>query len=217
MRFCSTDLEPTAAGEWVAISGAFGAEPAQLIFTAEQIEFPDSPADLPSVLGRLDQSEIAAVAEAVEQARFLSPSIESIIANFDPGIALHGVRPLLSSATLVCRCSGGDETFAEVLARTLSEQLTVPVEIEWMAESSTSYGSVGRLRSEPANFDAEVRRRLGLDDAGDRATCRFPYLGAVIQTEHGPGVLLSISMRHQHATIRLDSGNEVTLSLNDLP
>jgi hypothetical protein len=216
MRFCRTNLVDLSPGEWVALSGAYGEEPAQVAFTAEQIEFPDAPTDLPHILRRLSLAEITSLSDIVERAQALMPSLKAIVAQVDPAVVVVGVRFTVAAKTLVCRCSSRGVVAAEALARTLSEQLSLPVEIDGSSVSTASYGSVGRLRSNALDLDATIRARMGLEESDPLASPRLPHLGAVIQTPQGPGVLLSISMRHQSATIRLDSGSETMIPLNDV-
>lgn len=79
------------------------------------------------------------------------------------------------------------------------------------------YGSLGRIHPRTTDLDAHIRARLGLDPPGDLAvTPDLPHLGATVQTAHGPGVLLAVSMRHQSATVRLESGEEIRLPVGDL-
>ena len=216
MRFCLNNVDDVRAGEWVVLSGAFGEEPAQIVFNAEQTEFSDRSPDLTPILRRLIHAEVAALSDIVERAQTLTGPLKVIVARFDPTVVVVGVRFTLAAKTLVCRCSSGDAVAADALARTLSEQLFVPVEIERCSASSASYGSVGRLRSIALDLDATIRARLGLEESELPAPPRLPHLGTVIETAHGPGVLLSISMRHQSATIRLQSDLEVTLPLIDV-
>ena len=217
LHFCLTDLEDVQAGDWVALSGAYGEEPAQIVFNAEQVEFPDLPADLPLIRRRLIYAELASLSDNVERAQALTSPLRAIVAQVDPGVVVVGIRFTLAAKTLVCRCSSGGAVATDALARTLSEQLSVPVEIEWGSGSSASYGSLGRLRSVALDLDATIRARLGLEESELPAPPTLPHLGTVIETAQGPGVLLSISMRHQSATIRLGSGEETVLPLNDLP
>jgi hypothetical protein len=79
------------------------------------------------------------------------------------------------------------------------------------------FGSLGRLRPSIVDLDAHIRARLGLDPPGDLPVSpELPRLGAIVPTAHGPGVLLSVSMRHQSATIRLDSGEEIRVPVGEL-
>ena len=216
LHFCLTDLEGVQAEDWVVLSGAYGEEPAQIVFNAEEVEFPDLPAELPLIRRRLIQAEFASLSDSVERAQALTSPLRAIVAQVDPGVVVVGVRFTLAAKTLICRCSSGGAA-ADTLARTLSEQLSVPVEIEWGSGSSALYGSVGRLRSIALDLDVTIRARLGLEESELPAPPNLPHLGTVIETAQGLGVLLSISMRHQSATIRLDSGEETVLPLNDLP
>ena len=79
------------------------------------------------------------------------------------------------------------------------------------------FGSLGRLHPRMSDLDGYIRKRLRLDPSGDvPVSPELPRLGAVIQTAHGPGILLSLSMRHQTATIRLESGEEIWVAVDDL-
>jgi hypothetical protein len=79
-------------------------------------------------------------------------------------------------------------------------------------DSATArFGSLGRLRQGVTDLDAHIRARLRIDQAPE-----LPHLGAIVQTPHGPGTLLSVSMRHQTATIRLESGKEIRMPVGDL-
>jgi hypothetical protein len=79
------------------------------------------------------------------------------------------------------------------------------------------FGSLGRLRPSITDLDAHIRVRLGMDPPGDLPVSpELPHLGAIVPTAHGPGVLLSVSMHHQSATIRLESGEEIRLPVEEL-
>ncbi|HEX7101230.1 MAG TPA: hypothetical protein VF201_01175 [Nitrolancea sp.] len=79
------------------------------------------------------------------------------------------------------------------------------------------FGSLGRLRPLMTDLDKHIRVRLGLDPPGALPVSpELPHLGAIVQTAHGPGVLLSVSMRHQSATVRLESGEEIRVPVEDL-
>lgn len=76
---------------------------------------------------------------------------------------------------------------------------------------SARFGSLGRFHPRMTDLDAHIRARLRIDQTPD-----LPHLGAIVQTGHGPGVLLGISMRHQSATIRLGSGEEIRVPIGEL-
>ncbi len=73
------------------------------------------------------------------------------------------------------------------------------------------FGSLGRFHPRFTDLDTHVRERLRLDRAP-----ALPRLGATVQTPGGTGILLSVSMRHQSATIRLESGEEVRVPVEEL-
>ena len=82
---------------------------------------------------------------------------------------------------------------------------------------SVRFGSLGRLLPRMNDLDAHIRVRLGLDPPVDQpVTPDLPHLGDTIETTHGPGVLLSVSMLHQSATIRLESGEEIQVPVGEL-
>jgi hypothetical protein len=79
------------------------------------------------------------------------------------------------------------------------------------------FGSLGRLQPRVTNLDAYIRQRLRLDPPGALPVSPdLPHLGATIQTADGSGILLAVSMRHQSATIRLESGEEIRVPVAEL-
>lgn len=143
MHFCRSDIEDLQIGDWVELDG----QPARIVFSSDQVEYREAPADLPRVCRRLTPDEVA--------------NISAVARSEEP--------------------------------------------------PSVSFGSLGRLHPRTPDLDAHIRHRLRLGE-----TPILPRLGTIIQTAHGPGVLLSVSMRHQSATIRLESGEEVRVPVEEL-
>jgi hypothetical protein len=143
LRFCRSDLDNLQVGDWVDLDG----DRARIVIGPDQVEYPDTPTDLPHIRRRLTPDEIA-------------------------------------SLTPVTRADD---------------------------HATVRYGSLGRLHPRITDLDAHIRDRLRIDREPE-----FPHLGAIVQTTHGPGILLSVSMRHQSATIRLESGAEIRVAVGEL-
>ena len=219
LRFYEARLADPALGDWVAIPGPAGEEPAQVVVTPQQVAAERLPRPLPAVTRRLSAEEIARVAELTAQARAaLDRAIDVVRAGGLP-VFLTGLRFTLDGSTALVSYRGDEEQMA-VLASTLAGALGLPVhpEREGPLEPAAEhlFGGVGRLRIQEDDLDVIVAARFDTPGPEAFAPEGLPRIGSRVQTPDGPGILLSVSTRHWHATVRLDTGTEVTVPIADL-
>src|SRR5690606_21637317 len=134
-------------------------------------------------------------------------------------VFLTGLRLTLDGSTALVSYRGEEEQTA-TLAGTLAGALGLPVHVEREGPLEPAaehlFGGVGRLRIQADDLDAIVAARFDTPGSETFAPEGLPRIGRRVQTPDGPGIVLSVSPRHWQATVRLDSGTEVTVPIADL-
>jgi len=219
VRFCEARLPDPALGDWISIPGPAGEEPAQVVVTPQQVVLERLPRPLPAVTRRLTHEEIRRVADLTEQARAALDRALDVVREAGLPVFLTGLRLTLDGATALVSYRGGEEQ-AGTLTCTLAGALGLPVhaEREGPLEPAAEhlFGGVGRLRIQEDDLDVIVAARFDTPGPEAFAPEGLPRIGSRVQTPDGPGILLSVSTRHWHATVRLDTGTEVTVPIADL-
>lgn len=219
VRFCESRLPDPALGDWVAVPGPAGEEPAQIVVTPQQVALARLSSPLPTVTRRLTEEEIDRVVDLTKRARAaLDQALDAVREAGLPAF-LTSLRFTLDGATALVSYRGRPEEMA-ALADLLSASLHVPVHVEREGPLEQAaehlFGGVGRLRTAADNLEAIVAARFDPVGPGTFAPEGLPRVGSRVQTPAGTGTLQSVSTRHWQATVELDSGAEVTVPVADL-
>ena len=203
-------VEMLAAGDWVALDGPLGGEPAHVVIAPEQILLVgETPPELR--LRRLSAEEQARLPGLAELALELSQRAAEILAELRESLRVTGLRVTLANAAVI-ECWGQPSQLPVVqLARQLAERLGRPVSLDVLGEQQPASlaGSLGRLAQEGFDLSRLARERLGIvtGKVAPLRPGRYPRLGHRVATPIGPGIVLSVSTRHQTVTVELDDGS----------
>ncbi len=216
VRFCSTPLADLRGGEWVVASGPFGDEPGQVLFGAQRVASPNRlPAAFvaPRRLTPLEREQIPALIRRVTES---FDAVRAVLLQLDPEAEISSLRLSLDGSTLLLRVFGTTGDRSASLVETLSRRLGISVNVEWTDRPAHTFGSLGHVDSAD-DERALVLARLKIDEVASTSFPNgWPRLGQVVGTPQGPGRLRSVSVRHNSATIRLDSGDQIELPVVEL-
>jgi len=216
LRFCRAPQENFTAGEWVVIDGPLGQEPGKVIFGSDDVDIPGNVELRYTVALRLTEHERSTIDEHVEAARGFIATVVDQLSSIDPVLELSSLRLSLDGETLLCAIFGHPSEDLPNLERMLTEFFSRQVRLEVLERSAVFYGSVGRI-AEREPGDEDLLERVGRGRlSGNPRPNGWPRLGSRVGAGAVSGVLLGISMRHDTATIRLDSGEEQAVPLSDV-
>ncbi len=217
-RFCQTNRTELTTGDWVVIDSPFGVEPGQIVFTANQVDVPSTIKIVASIVRNMTAAEISELDSIMLRALPLSGEAARVAEMIEPSIQVSNLRFTLDGSTILCGCRGQSSEPPAQLERELSAKLGYPVVVEWRNRPAQSFGSLGRIRSRDATTAEKViRDRLRLDVAGSTlAPNGWPRLGSRVGTVDGTGVMVGVSIRHNTAIVRLDSGDESIVPVDSL-
>lgn len=216
LRFCSTTMSALRAGDWVAVDGELGQEPGRVVFEAGQVEHP---ASLPAgyrTARKLTANELARVETLVARAGLLAREAAHALAGIDANAELESVRLSLDGSTLLCHGFGAGDKKA-TFEQAVSAATGLSTRSEWSASPASASGSLGRLSSTGGDPSPTIRERLAIDSVGPSDFPNgWPRLGSVVRSAAGAGRLISVSVKHNVATVQLESGDLIQVPVSEL-
>lgn len=220
VRFCRTSLRDLDVGDWVALAGPTAEAPGRVVVAPRQLVYGDPPDSLPIVARRLTGGEVDGLPTLAAAARGVLD--RAIAANRALGLPafLTGMRPDLGGLSGALDWRGPGDADLSPLADALAGSgwaLRLTWEGPLAAAGEHLFGGLGRLPERPLDLDALVAARF--DRVGRDQTFApegLPRLGSRVATPRGDGVVRSISTRDRAALVRLDSGDEVSLPVEEL-
>ncbi len=216
LRWCSTRVADVCEGDWVVVSGALGDEPGQVLFTPERISNPLSIPETFVVSRRLTSAEQARIPALIARASGLIEAAQQAVSRLDKAVEISSLRFTLDGSMLLLLVHGTAGDQVDSVSETLSRALGVPVNVEWGGLQARTFGSLGRFGAPEGERDL-IMTRLRIDEVG---TAQFPNgwprLGQTVRTPHGTGQLCSVSVRHNVATVRLETGEEIEVPVDEL-
>jgi cell fate regulator YaaT (PSP1 superfamily) len=221
-RFVDAGNAQVALGDWVTIDTGPGEEPGQIVVEPDQWIEPVHMDDVPTVLRMLGDDDIDTIASNIERARDLISPAGDLIRNHKPGCFLCGLRLTLAGDAAIAMYLGDEPADSEALAQHLSDALGLSVYLEQDQpgdpERALLGGSTGMpIRSRPQTFRELLEQRIDvIREPGTFAPHGIPRLGSAVQTPQGTGTLVSVNIRHWNATVRLNEGEEISLSVDSL-
>ncbi len=199
------------------VGGPLGDEPGRVLFGAADV---DAPAQIDlrcTIERRLSDEELSEVESRIELARALTGEVERQVKSMDSTLDLTSLRLSLDGATILCTLCGQSEMDSSSLGCHLEERMGQPVRLELMDRVPVTYGSVGRVRTGPLVDEQALLQRMGVGRlSGNPRPNGWPRLGSRVRAGDMSGTLIGISMRHGTATIRLESGEEDEVPLDEL-
>jgi cell fate regulator YaaT (PSP1 superfamily) len=221
-RFVDAGLVQVALGDWVTIDTGPGEEPGQIVVEPDQWIEPVQMDDVPTIVRTLSDEDIETIASNIERARDLIGPAGDSIRKHQPGCFLCGLRLTLAGDAAIAIYIGDEPADRETLARHLSDVLELSVYLEQDQPGDPDQtllgGSTGLpIRSRPQTFRELLEQRIDvIRELGTFAPHGIPRLGSAVQTPHGTGTLVSVDIRHWNATVRLNEGEEISLSVDSL-
>ncbi len=221
VRLIRAGAERVKAGQWVAVDLGYGAEPARVFVAPDQWITPVEPDQSARIVRLLDSAETATVAGLIERSLELLPDVKRAIGHDDDSVRITGLRLLLDGASLVVSCSGAPTGEAGDLSARISQATGVHVHLELELQTQEQ-AETGGGTGFPSTLDAGRKRQLVeqridvLRDPDARAPNGVPRLGSRVGTDQGPGRLVAVEIRHMRASVELDSGDEISLSIDEL-
>lgn len=213
-------------GEWVAVPGPAGEEPALVVIAPEQVlHIEDEVPELP--VRRLSEGERARLPELAALARDLAQQAAETLGQLDePAVGANDESPLLSlrvtleGAVVVEYWEGGaGSPVAEVAAR-LAGRLGRPVHLSTRpgGRPRALAGSLGRIASAALELGELARLRLGvpLGEPPAPAPGGYPRLASTVITPAGKGIVRSVSTRHRVVTVELEDGTRREVPLEQV-
>ncbi len=218
LHICEAKLEDLSTGDWVLVRGLSGDEPGRVVFPAERVSAVQTVSPPSAVIRRLKPNEIVRVAQHAERARSLTSAASEAIGAILPEAQVVSLRFTLDGHMLLCSCCSRTPSSPESIEEALQRVLNLPVRLEWIAGSPRTFGSLGAFDARlVSGHRPSVRERLGIDSVNTNTRPNgWPRLGVFVTTPVGSGRLLSISVRHNIATVRLTTGGETTVPVEDL-
>ncbi len=214
-RFCRSTILNLRSGDWVVIESPLGTEPGRVVFAPGNVDASPA-AEIESSISRfMTEAEVSLVATHVRLALSLVDEAARIASRTDPDLHLLSLHFSLDGSTIFCHCYGTTTEPPSGLAQRLSQGLGLPVQIRWSDRPVQTFGSLGRIHTGDRVAEQVIRDRLGIATSGGFPK-GWPRLGARVGTPLGTGRLIAVSVRHDRATIRLDSGEETEVSVERL-
>jgi cell fate regulator YaaT (PSP1 superfamily) len=215
------DVEATL-GDWIVIDSGSGEEAGQIVVAPDQWIEPVQMDDVPVAIRQVTDDELDTIAANINRAlSLISPAADLLRGKAD-GVFLCGLRLTLAGDAVIAAYAGNAPDDAETLTRQLAEILGMPVHLEQESagdpERDLLSGSTGLPRRDrPETFRELLARRMDvLRDPDSFAPQGMPRLGATVSTPQGTGRLVAVEIRRWKATVSLESGEEITLSVDDL-
>ncbi len=217
-RFCQTKRTGATTGDWVVIDSPFGVEPGQIVFAVDRVDVPSTIEIVASIVRNMTIAEILELDTNMLRSLSVIGEAARVAEMIDPSIQLRNLRFTLDGSRILCTCHGDAADPPAQLDRELSATLGCPVVVEWRERPAQSFGSLGRIRVRDATTEEKViRHRLRIDDAESTlAPNGWPRLGSRVGTVDGAGVMVGVSIRHNTAIVRLDSGDETVVPVVNL-
>lgn len=221
LRFCEVATPEATLHAWVAVPGPLGDEAGQIVVSPQQVVLDQLPNALPRVTRALSADEVAQVATLTQQARERLDAAIATVRAADLPVFVTGLRLTLAGDGAVVTWRGPGVQLADILEHALAGAIDLPLHLDWEGPldqiDGGLFGGVGRLRAAPFDLDSALRERFDLPGGPEVfAPETLPRLGARVQTPDGPGTLQAVSMRHKEATVRLESGEDVSVPLDAL-
>ncbi len=216
LRFRGTTIEGIALRDWVAVPSPAGEEPGQVVVAPQQLKLAKVPERLPIVIRRLTPDEVALVTKRMDRAREVLDAVIATVRERRLPLFITGLRFTLSSEVVIVSYRGPQETGEGELPGVVEPVAGVPVHLEHEAAGTNLFGSLGRPVA-ALTFNELLRNRFprtGRDLAF--APEGLVRLGARVRTDHGAGSVISVATRERRARVRLDSGEEVLVPVDDL-
>ncbi len=216
LRFRGTAIEDIALRDWVAVPSPAGEEPGQVVVAPQQFKLAKLPERLSAVIRRLTADEVALVSTRLERAREVLDAVIATVRERRLPLFITGLRFTLSGEAVIVSYRGPQGTGEGVLPGVVKPVAGVPVYLEYEAAGMNLYGSLGRP-PEVLTFHELLRTRFpGTGRGLAFAPEGLVRLGTRVRTDHGAGSVISIATRERRARVRLDSGEEVLVPVDDL-
>lgn len=215
------DVELTL-GDWVVVETFAGEEGAQVVVAPDQWLSPVERDDAIPILRRLGDEELTRLAELADQSRAWIDTAAEALRQHTPETYLSGLRFTLDGATAVVSVIGHlpeqREPIADALASALGLSVLLEQEHSGSPERALLGGGTGRIGIPKAETFRELleRRFDVLRDRDAFAPQGLPRLGTEVATPQGPGQLVAVDIRHWKATVALNGGEEITVSVDEL-
>jgi cell fate regulator YaaT (PSP1 superfamily) len=209
-------------GQWVAVRTMAGEDPARVVVAPDQWLEPPRFENLFEITRSLADSELDGIAALAEGALQLIDPMADRLRSQAPDIFLAGIRFNLAGDRLTLTYIGPEPNEPDALAASLGELAGFPVALECPRSTRQSRGlhggGPGRIAGRRyETFNEMLRDRLDvLNTPGTFAPQGLPRLGSRVRTARGEGRLVAVNIRHWQATVELDAGDEVRLSVDDL-
>lgn len=217
LRFCFTQVDDLRSGDWVVVRSPLGDEPGCVLFGARDVDGPSRVELRYRVERRLDEQELAQAQEIVQIARSLIGKVADHLNTIDPSLEVTSLRVSLDGTTLLCACFGPSSEGVTNVQQALEERLGRPVLLETLDRSLVIYGSIGRTVGSASVDEGALLERVGFGRlSGNPRPNGWPRLGSRVSAGDISGILVGISVRHETATIRLDSGQEHEVPLGNV-
>ncbi|CCF84631.1 hypothetical protein [Nitrolancea hollandica] len=216
LRFRGTAIEDIALRDWVAVPSPAGEEPGQVVVAPQQFKLAKLPERLPAVIRRLTPDEVELVATRVERAREVLDAVIATVRERRFPLFITGLRFTLGGEAVIVSFRGPQGAGEGELPRMVEPVAGVPVHLEHEAAGTNLFGSLGRPPA-ALTFNELLRDRFpgtGRDLA--LAPEGLVRLGTRVRTDHGAGSVISVATRERRARVRLDSGEEVLVPVDDL-
>lgn len=221
-RFADAGTLDLALGDWVAVPSHAGDEPAQVVVAPDQWLTPIEMDDAIPVVRSLNEDELTTVAANYERAIGLIDRVADALRSLAPGLFLSGLRFNLAGDTAVALYVGDRPDDIDRIQRELTTAVGTPLLLEQERAGSSDQalhgGGTGRPgATRPQTFRELLEQRFEvLRDPEAFAPDGLPRMGSRVATPQGSGQLVAIDIRHWQATVALDGGEEVTVSVDDL-
>lgn len=216
LRFCGTVIADIALRDWVAAPSAVGEEPGLVVVAPQQLKLARLPERLPAVTRRLAADEVAQVAVRMERARGMLDAVIAIVRERRLPLFITGLRFTLIGEAVIVSYRGPDETGEDELAVAVEPVIGLSVHFEHEAAGVNLTGSLGRPPAAMTFNELLQHRFSGTGRERAFAPEGLVRLGTRVRTDHGVGLVISVATRERRARVRLDSGDEVLVPVNDL-
>jgi hypothetical protein len=221
-RFADAGDLDVALGDWVTVPSPAGEEPAEIVVAPDQWLSPVTMNEAADISRLLDDSELASVAGNISRAISLIDTVADALRAVSPDLFLSGLRFNLTGDHLIAAYIGNEPVDPARIQRVLSDAAGAPVTLEQeraaRPDSDLHGGGTGRPSMEtPGTLEELLQQRFDvLRDPGTFAPQGLPRLGSRVNTPGGTGMLVAVDIRHWQATVSLDDGEEVTVSVDQL-
>ncbi len=216
IRFYETAVEDLALRDWVVVPSMAGEEPGQVVVTPQQLKLARLPERLPVVSRRLAPDEVDQVTARMERARGMLDAVIAIVRERRLPLFITGLRFTLGGDAVIITFRGPETTREGELSGTVGLVVGVPVHLEFEAAGMNLFGSLERPPAAMTFNDLLRDRFPGIGRDLVFAPEGLVRLGTRVRTDRGAGLVISVATRERRARVRLDSGEEVLVPVNDL-